>query len=298
MNESVQILQRMTVELTKVAEQRPENIPDVRRLAQAWWTLGDRHLQLEQYEEAEAAYGTAISLREEASERFSSDVSLVVDVAHRRGLFASQLRNKFPGEDRKHRAYSEIEQAIEQLSESMSDASDNGKLRLILAALTCDYGTMLKSDGRETEALAAYSKSVETLENPISQNMLAWFLLTCDDPSLRDNERALVLAGNAVQAKPDRPAYQNTLALAYYRCGKFDKVLSLTPATDQFDCDEKILHHVLRTLSFYRLGHTTKARQQFAIAKDLMGKGSVTDRAAQKLVEEAQTLLIDVVEQF
>ena len=180
----------------------------------------------------------------------------------------------------------------------LGDWPNDEKLRLVLAALTCDLGTMLKSDGRETEALAVYDKSVETLDNPISQNALAWFLLTCNDSKLRDSERGLELAQKAAQARPEKTSYQNTLALAYYRNDKCDQVLLVAPVTEHLSHEDKSFRRVLQALALYELGDVTKARDQFNHVRKSIYDDQEVDATTQQLIDVADTLFGEAEEEL
>jgi tetratricopeptide (TPR) repeat protein len=62
----------------------------------------------------------------------------------------------------------------------------------------------------------AYEKSLELrLQDPHVLNNLAWFYATCEDQSLRDPKRALMLAKLAVELEPSSHAL-DTLAESYY----------------------------------------------------------------------------------
>jgi predicted Zn-dependent protease len=87
-------------------------------------------------------------------------------------------------------------------------------------------GDMMASKNMEAQAITAYSKAL-SLEpsNPETLNNLAWLLLTCKDPSLRDPLRALTLARSAVLVQP-RGYILDTLAEAYWANGFLQEAVS------------------------------------------------------------------------
>ena len=78
-----------------------------------------------------------------------------------------------------------------------------------------------------TEAAKWLHKAAEKDRAP-AFNALAWFLATCDDPTLRDGRSAIDFAQRAV-AKTQRKEsnYLDTLAAAYAEAGQFDQAVSV-----------------------------------------------------------------------
>jgi Zn-dependent protease with chaperone function len=71
----------------------------------------------------------------------------------------------------------------------------------------------------------AYEKSLELrLQDPHVLNNLAWFYATCEDQSLRDPKRALMLAKLAVELEPSSHAL-DTLAESYYVNGMIPEAI-------------------------------------------------------------------------
>jgi tetratricopeptide (TPR) repeat protein/tRNA A-37 threonylcarbamoyl transferase component Bud32 len=85
------------------------------------------------------------------------------------------------------------------------------------------FAHILDSLGRSAEALEVHRATL--LQDPdgaMAHNGMAWFLLTCQDPNLRDAGAAVPLAERAVELAPDNGNYWNTLGAAYYRLGRYD----------------------------------------------------------------------------
>lgn len=78
--------------------------------------------------------------------------------------------------------------------------------------------------------------------SPAARNELAWFLLTCSVPRLRDVDEATRLAREAVAGAPNEANYWNTLALACYRTEAWqegqqaiERAIELHRGRDAFD---------------------------------------------------------------
>ena len=90
----------------------------------------------------------------------------------------------------------------------------------------------------EVPALAAYDEALErAASNSVKAGLLnntAWLLLTAKTPGMRDRERALRLAEQAVDLA-DNTFILDTLATAYWAHGRIDKALALEEKAAQLD---------------------------------------------------------------
>ena len=78
-------------------------------------------------------------------------------------------------------------------------------------------------NGRLEEALPLLERlSKEAPDNPMVKNNLAWVYVKAKDPAVRNPEKAVVLAREAVLDVPADYSVWNTLAEAYYAAGKYD----------------------------------------------------------------------------
>ncbi len=97
-------------------------------------------------------------------------------------------------------------------------------------------GDLRQELNQETEALAAYQKSLD-LEpgNPETLNNLAWLLITAKDPQVLDAEKALDLAKNAASLRPTAGYILDTLAAAYWANNMIDRALDAERAAMKFE---------------------------------------------------------------
>jgi tetratricopeptide (TPR) repeat protein len=77
--------------------------------------------------------------------------------------------------------------------------------------------------GLQKDAIAEYEKAVRnSVEDPLPRNSLAWLLATSSDASIRNGNRAVELANEAVRLSHGKdPSYLRTLAAACAESGRF-----------------------------------------------------------------------------
>jgi serine/threonine protein kinase/Tfp pilus assembly protein PilF len=90
-----------------------------------------------------------------------------------------------------------------------------------------------KSSGLPTEAQGEYLRTAQLCRlaslndrSGAALNAAAWFLVDCPDEKFRDPPLAVALADQAVQRDPQEGAYWNTLGIACYRAGQWDRARS------------------------------------------------------------------------
>ena len=100
-------------------------------------------------------------------------------------------------------------------------------------------GDLMLNRKMERKALEAYEKaySIEPA-NPEIMNNLAWLLLTSEDVSLRDPEKALTLARGAVTLQP-KPHILDTLATAYWAMGLVNEAVRIEEEALRIDGAQK-----------------------------------------------------------
>jgi tetratricopeptide (TPR) repeat protein len=113
------------------------------------------------------------------------------------------------------------------------------------------------------DVLAHFDKDVDGN----SANSLAWLCVRFRVGS-GDVDRPLNLAEQAVAARPQEPAYLNTLGAALYRAGRFeDAVRKLQEAIGVQNTEGTASHWLFLALAHHRLGHTEEAKKWLAKAQ-------------------------------
>ena len=84
-------------------------------------------------------------------------------------------------------------------------------------------GNAFLKKGLTKDAIAEYEHAARiSRRDPMARNNLAWLLATSSDASIRDGNRAIELANEAVELSGDKDAnYLRTLAAAYAEAGRF-----------------------------------------------------------------------------
>jgi tetratricopeptide (TPR) repeat protein len=84
-------------------------------------------------------------------------------------------------------------------------------------------GNAFFKKGLQKDAIAEYEHAARiSRQDPMARNNLAWLLATSSDASIRDGNRAIELAEQAVQLSSGKDAnYLRTLAAAYAEAGRF-----------------------------------------------------------------------------
>jgi tetratricopeptide (TPR) repeat protein len=152
-------------------------------------------------------------------------------------------------------------------------------------------GYALRHRGKLDEAILEYETACALRpDDVITQNNLAWILATCADVSLRDPRRAVEHASRAVELKPNRQAYWNTLGIARYRAGDCGGAIEAL---------EKSLtlqgHHSFNwfflAMARWRRGERDEARRLYDLADRWMAKVMPKNEELRRFRAEAANLL-------
>jgi tetratricopeptide (TPR) repeat protein len=141
---------------------------------------------------------------------------------------------------------------------------DLGHTHVYLAIELQSLGLMPKAAEEWRGAVKAFSRAVHVApDNASACNNLAWYLVTCPEPSVRDPARAVELAKRAVALAPGEGTSWNTLGVAQYRAGDWNaaidslmRSLSLRWGSDDGDLFFLAMAH-------WQLGEKEEARQWY-----------------------------------
>jgi tetratricopeptide (TPR) repeat protein len=135
--------------------------------------------------------------------------------------------------------------------------------------------------GQYAKAIADCSRAVEL--NPKhagARNHLAWLLATCPDAKLRDPNRAVTLARNAVQLAPQDADNWTTLGMAQYRAGDWKAAVAALDKSVALREGGHPLNWFVLAMAQRKLGNDEAARKAY-------------DQAVQWLDENKETLAKD-----
>jgi eukaryotic-like serine/threonine-protein kinase len=230
-------------------------------------------------------YRLARSLRESGRAREAHEAS---SQAFANWAKAIELDPKNPGARRwRGEAYYESH----QYDKAIADFSKAIEFDPTAAANHTSLGNALKAQGRLDEAIAEYRVAIRLeKDDPSPYNNLAWLLATCPEPKFRDPKRAVELANNAVKLAPKVGNNWNTLGVATYRAGSWQKAVTALEKSLKLQGDNGFDGFFL-AMAHWQLGEKDTARQRFDEAVQWMEKNQPRNDELCRFRAEAVELL-------
>jgi len=160
-----------------------------------------------------------------------------------------------------------------------------------------NLGVSLHSQKKCAEAIACFKNASERLPNdPYPQYYLAWELVTCAEPKLRDPARALALAKKAVELAPKERSnlvgsYWTALAAAHYRSNQLDEALAALQKAMEIRKDDDCRAWFLLAMVQRKLGMKDDARKWYDRAVEQIKQKALKEDEIVRLRAEAAELL-------
>jgi tetratricopeptide (TPR) repeat protein len=174
----------------------------------------------------------------------------------------------------------------------LGDFPDSPTYRKDLGESWRTLGVVLKRVGKTREAVAAFDAALKLpAEDPQVPNDLAWLLATCPEPSLRDPDRAVALAQQAVLADPGNGGYWNTLGVAYYRAGRWEDAVAALEESMRKGQGDSTWNWLFLAMARWQLGDQDGSRRYYDRAVALMEKHAGKDDELLRFRAEAKALL-------
>jgi len=142
------------------------------------------------------------------------------------------------------------------------------------------------------EAITSLRKAIEL--NPTSasiHNSMAWSLATCVDPEFRDAHKAVMHGEKAVELAPGDGDPWNTLGVAYYSAGNWDKAIETLNRSIELRDGGDSFDFFFLAMAHWQLEHKDEARQWYGKAVDWMEKNKPDDEELCRFRAEAAELL-------
>jgi tetratricopeptide (TPR) repeat protein len=162
-----------------------------------------------------------------------------------------------------------------------------------LATILMNHGHLAEARKLLEEAITRNRERLgpdhpETLKSMAS---LAWTLVVSADPKLRDPARGIVLAQEVVEKAPKDGNLRNTLGVAYYRAGDWERALIALEKSAELRAGGDSFDWFFLAMTHWQLGHKEEARQWYDKAVAWMEKNRPQDTEFLQFRGEAAQLL-------
>jgi tetratricopeptide (TPR) repeat protein/serine/threonine protein kinase len=155
-----------------------------------------------------------------------------------------------------------------------------------------NLGKALADKGRLDEAIAEYREAIRRQPSDANaHNQAAWFLATCPDAKLRDPKRAVELAKKAVTLAPNEGNSWNTLGVAHYRAGQWQRAVGALKKSMDLRKGGDSCDWLFLAMAHWQLGEKDQAQQWYDRAVQWMDKNRPTDEELRRFRAEAAELL-------
>jgi serine/threonine protein kinase/Flp pilus assembly protein TadD len=126
------------------------------------------------------------------------------------------------------------------------------------------FGIALEKNGQLPEAMAQYSDAIRLKKDyPEAHNNLAWLLANCPETKLRDPQRAVALASNAVELAPKEGSFWNTLGTAHYRAGNWKKAVAGLEKSIEVRCGGDPWDWLFLAMAHWKLDQKEQAQEWY-----------------------------------
>jgi tetratricopeptide (TPR) repeat protein len=131
-------------------------------------------------------------------------------------------------------------------------------------------------------------------ESPGGLNKAAWELVKLPNRSEADFRRGLRMAEAAIRTQPDNWAYRNTLGVAQYRMGQYQKALATLERSNQLQGNREPADLTFLALTQHRLNQAEAARAMLERLREVMRDPNTAAREEnQGFLREAELVILD-----
>src|SRR5262249_13647307 len=153
-------------------------------------------------------------------------------------------------------------------------------------------GIALMDQGKLDKAIAAYRKAIELdPKNAAAHHILAWTLVTCADPKLRDLAGALRHAETCVELAPKVDLGWQALAWARYRTGDWKGAVAAMTKVKELGSKGDSTEWFLLAMAHWQLRDKAVARTWYDKAVEWMEKNQPKSDELQRFRSEAEELM-------
>jgi eukaryotic-like serine/threonine-protein kinase len=165
------------------------------------------------------------------------------------------------------------------LQKKFDQAADCYRKAIVLAPdskyLYPKLGFSLQGQGKIEEARLVWRKASEVAENDASSlNQLAWILATTPHPQYRDPRSAVELAEKAAELAPWDGAIWNTLGVANFRAGDWQRAVEALNKSIELRACGDASDWILLAMAHWQLNHSDQARKWYDKSIEWMDKNA------------------------
>jgi serine/threonine protein kinase len=270
--------------------------------AVSYHSLGDLQRATGKADEATISYQKAIDIHKKLVEEDPTTAHNWVCLAnHYNNLGTLQLTNGKNAD-----ASISLQGAIEVYEKLADEHPDIAEYRYSLAGIYGNLGSLQTTTGKHDQAMASQRQVLAIRkkladEYPVHpghqadfiecSNNLAWSLVTCPDPSVRDPAEAVTLATKAVEHAPENGGYWNTLGVAQFRADNFSEAVQALNKSIELTDGGSGHDFCFLAMAHWQLGEKEEARRWYDKAIEWMGQNAAADEELKRFRAEAAQLL-------
>ena len=237
-----------------------------------------------------------------------TDANGLYDAACMRAITAAVVEHdpQTPAADVSRHASEDADRAMAWLKQAVSAGWSDAqhiKRDADLDALRdrADFQKLLADlEGRTEESVASAREAVRLEPNNAERrnrlikmlNSRSWELATNDDPALRDAERAVTFAQEAVELAPQDANYWNTLGVALYRAGNWNEAITaLQKFRELRTNDSEWSNPFFLAMAYWQLGQKEEARSWRDKAVEWMESSKTPQESLRRYRAEMEELM-------
>jgi serine/threonine protein kinase/tetratricopeptide (TPR) repeat protein len=161
------------------------------------------------------------------------------------------------------------------VNEFPQDAAYRGELAIgydMLGRLLADRGMTPGAGAALKQAAIQYRASLERAPTLCILNNFAWFLATCPEKSLRDRAEALEVAKRAISVGTEWGESWNTLGVAFYRNGQYDKAIETLRKSMELRAGGDAFDWFFLAMAYHQKGDKDEAEHWYGRAVRELGQ--------------------------
>jgi len=188
--------------------------------------------------------------------------------------------------------------AVKTLEDLIQTAPEVTAYRDELAFVHEHLGVLLQDMDETAEAQSALERAralrhdlVEQSPAPEYLHNLAWFLANCPSAQFRNPEEAIALVRQAREEAPQNATFCNTLGVAYYRSGDWQKSIETLREAIRLRPEGNGRDWLFLAMAQWRLGDSEQAKESFSRGRRWMEENRPDNLELKRIHEEAAGVL-------